>query len=164
MTSNYTTPSGDFFYTCESHIKDRNFASALTTTTESTPAQMSSSVSQAEVDQAIKEHKELQKVKEKEKDKDKESKEESKDSDKEKDSNKTATNKTKESQKSASASSATSVSTATPEPQYFELHKNFYDMRLRLHLQKSMATDAQTRKSQLELPATPTSRPSTPAN
>ena len=148
VTDNYAS-GGDFLYTCDAHLKDRNFASPIVEAAPPVAPPAESGPSQAEIDQAVKEYNERKKAKE----------------EKGKDAEKADTKDEKSVKASAKAKSAGEAkadppaSVPPPEPTHFQLHKHFYDMRLRMRVQQQQHKDAQARRSQLDLPSAPTSRP-----
>ena len=111
------------------------------------------SVSQNEIDAAIKEYEERKKAKSGNTDDEKDTAKESG-----KEASPKPINAKKQPQTIPKPSSPVPPETA-PEPTHFQLHKSFFDMRLRLHQQKSHLKDAQTRRTQLVLPSAPSDRP-----
>ena len=111
------------------------------------------SVSQNEIDAAIKEYEERKKAKSGNTDDEKDTAKESG-----KEASPKPINAKKESQSTPKPSSPVPPMTA-PEPTYYQLHKSFFDMRLRLHQQKSQLKDAHARRSQLVLPSAPSDKP-----
>lgn len=141
MTDDYAS-GGDFFYTCDNHLKDRNFASALHDPAASPQkADPDSSVSQEEIDAIIAEYKAKKEKK-----------------DKSTDSKPDEVEKRSKDKEKVTLPKAPETPTPAVEPTHFQLHKTFFDMRLRLHSQKKMYKDAQARKSTLDLPPTPGNR------
>ena len=138
VTDNYAS-SGDFLYTCENHLQDRNFASAIVDDTIAVlPSKERTTPAQKDIDAAVKEYEARKKEKGKSVNSD------AVDSDKPKDLDK--------------APEAEPVT--PPIPTRYALHKQFYDMRLRIHQQKQQLKEAQARRSKLEFPTAPGNRPS----
>lgn len=149
LTDNYAS-GGDFLYTCDAHLKDRNFASPIIEAAPPIAGPAESGPSQAEIDQAVKEYNERKKAKE-EKGKDAE-KADSK-------YERPAKDSAVKAKSAGEAKADLPAPVPPPEPTHFQLHKHFYDMRLRMRVQQQQHRDAQARKSQLDLPSAPTSRP-----
>ena len=149
VTDNYAS-GGDFLYTCDAHLKDRNFASPIVDAAPPIGPPAESGPSQAEIDQAVKEYNERKKAKE-EKGKDAE-----KADGKEEKSAKEPAVKAK---LAGEAKVDPPAAIPPPEPTHFQLHKHFYEMRLRMRVVQQQHKDAQARRSQLDLPSAPTSRP-----
>lgn len=151
LTDNYAS-GGDFLYTCEAHLKDRNFATPIETEVSSKKA--STSVSQSEIDSAIKEYEQRKKAKS-----DKEGTAEEADT---KDSDdKMTESKEGPKAKTAKPPPPAPVILTEPEPTHYQLHKSFFEMRLRLHQQRSHLKEAQSRRSQLVFPSAPSDKPGT---
>ena len=136
VTDNYAS-GGDFLYTCEGHLQDYNFARAITAS-EAPPEPSSpepAKPSQKDIDAAVKEYEDRKK-------------------EKGKDSKATGEDKAKSTEKTPEPRPV-----EPPVPTRFALHKHFYDMRLRIHQQKQQQKEAQARRSKLEFPTAPASRP-----
>ncbi|KAK9896927.1 hypothetical protein P389DRAFT_51242 [Cystobasidium minutum MCA 4210] len=151
LTDNYAS-GGDFLYTCDRHLQDRNFATPLQTDTDAAAPPTSPSattLSQSDIDAAVKEYEERKKAKSAS----------SPSGDKEKDTKKAEQSKPPETKDRPKASQPSSPPPPPPEPTHYQLHKSFFDMRLRLQQQKQHHKEAQTRRSQLAFPSAPSARP-----
>ncbi|PYI34897.1 DUF1742-domain-containing protein [Aspergillus indologenus CBS 114.80] len=136
-TSVLITPDNkDFFYTCPSHLTDRNFCSPIIDAAE-VEAKAKRDAMAKEIEKVKKEYEERQarkakksgdkeKEKEKEKDKDKDSKEKDGEDKDDKVAEKERDDKIDAIKKSGDA---TTPST-DDSPRIFALHKNFYQMRI----------------------------------
>lgn len=112
----------------------------------------STGVSQSEIDAAVKEYQERKKAKA-----DKEGAVDEKEASG--NDTKIAVSEKKDLDKKSKPSSSQPTSPAPPEPTHYQLHKSFFDMRVRLHQQKTHLKDAQSRRSQLVFPAAPSAQP-----
>ncbi|BCS29033.1 AAA-ATPase Vps4-associated 1 family protein [Aspergillus puulaauensis] len=131
-----TPNSKDYFYICPVHLKDRHFCSPVINAEEE-EAKKKSQAMEREIENVKKEYEERQKKKkEKEKDKKDKNKDDSKDAS-ENDSNKKADSDKKEEKERddkidaiKKQSTNTSTSGSDDSPRIFELHRNFYQMRI----------------------------------
>ncbi|RAL09028.1 AAA-ATPase Vps4-associated 1 family protein [Aspergillus homomorphus CBS 101889] len=139
-TSVLITPDNkDFFYTCPSHLTDRNFCSPIIDAAE-VEAKAKREAMAREIEKVKKEYEEKQarKAKKAGAEKDKDEKKE-----KEKDKDKDSRDKDGEDKESKAAekdrddridaikkSGSTTASTTDDSPRVFALHKNFYQMRI----------------------------------
>ncbi|OJJ53157.1 hypothetical protein ASPSYDRAFT_547613 [Aspergillus sydowii CBS 593.65] len=130
-----TPNSKDYFYVCPVHLKDRHFCSPKINAEEEEARKKAQAI-EREIEKVKKEYEEKQKKK-KEKDKKDKNKDDSKDAS-ENDSNKKADSNKEEKErddkidaiKKQSTSTSTSTSASDDSPRIFELHKNFYQMRI----------------------------------
>lgn len=135
MTDNYAT-GGDFLYTCEGHLQDRNFASPIQTLSAEKTEPEPAKPAQADIDAAVKEY-----------------------NDRKKDKGEVSDKDSKAADKIRSPPVLPTKEPDPPAPTRFALHKQFYDMRLRMYHQKQQQKEAQLRRSKLEFPSAPGSRP-----
>ncbi|KAF8916878.1 VPS4-associated protein 1 [Mucidula mucida] len=105
----------DFLYTCESHLKDRDFASQIQDEQSASPEEIARVKAEWEEKQKRKKEKEQEKAKDKEGD-DKDKKDEG----------------DKEKSKSPAPASPPAPSTPTATHQRYALHRDFYASKLRL--------------------------------
>ena len=140
MTDNFDS-GGDFFYTCESHLADRNFALPL-----ADPATVASALPQAEIDAAVEEHRKRQeKLKIEGR------------------SGQKGEGAQLEKEEPRPSVKLEASSPTLPGPTRFKLHTSFFGMRVRLYHQKELHKDAKIRGMQLDLPSAPISQPINPS-
>ncbi|QGA13532.1 hypothetical protein EYB26_001182 [Talaromyces marneffei] len=137
-TSVLITPDNkDFFYICPAHLKDRGFCSPIVDSEQEAKKKKDEELAQ-EIEKVKQEYEEKQKRK-KEKDKEKDKEKNGKDDDKDKEKKK---KKKKDSEEDEDAEkeknekindlrkAAETKQTDDDSPRIFELHKNFYQMRI----------------------------------
>ncbi|RAO64092.1 uncharacterized protein BHQ10_000104 [Talaromyces amestolkiae] len=133
-TSVLITPDNkDFFYICPSHLKDRGFCSPIGASEQEAKKKKDEELAQ-EIEKVKKEYEEKQKrKKEKEKEKDKE-KNDDKDKEKTKNEKKDSEEEDVEKEKNDKINELRKAAETKPtdddSPRIFELHKNFYQMRI----------------------------------
>ncbi|KAL4809042.1 VPS4-associated protein 1 [Aspergillus unguis] len=126
------TPNNkDFFYVCQVHLKDRHFCSPVVDAEEVEKKKKAESMVK-EIEAVKKEYEEKQKKKKKDQKKEKEKEKEKDDAEsKDKDKGDSGKKEEKERDEKIDAIKKQNTTTSTDDtPRIFELHKNFYQMRI----------------------------------
>lgn len=152
-----TKDSVDFLYTCDSHLKDPGFATAVGDSSDNVAGARKLKLSEEEIQKVKEEYEEKQKLrKEKAKQAAEEaSKKEGKDADKEKEKER-GKEKDKPSTPSQQPSQSSPSPSATPTPsahQRYTLHREMFAMRLNVHRKRRQT--AQAKEIAPRLPSAP---------